>query len=89
MAARLVPPQSVFALLDPVFNVAPSVVNPDHFASLKPGIGHDEIVARKQFAHMPLDLGDHLAGLVPTFGLICYVYVFDLNTTLRWPMLIH
>ena len=34
---------------------------------------------------MPLDLGNHSAGFVPAFGLICHVYIFDLNATLRRP----
>ena len=83
VAACLVPAQRVFTFLYPVFNIARPVVNLNHRKCRQPGIGYDEIVAGKQLTHMPLDLGDHSAGLVPTFGLICHVYVFDLNATLR------
>ena len=70
MTARLIPAERILALFNPVFNIAPSVVNFDHRACLNPGIGHDEIIPWKKFGTMPLDFGDHSPGFVPAFSLI-------------------
>ena len=41
-AARLVPPEGILALLDPVLNLCPAVICLDDLASSKPGVCHDE-----------------------------------------------
>ena len=41
-AARLVPPQRILALFDPVFDLCPAVVDLHHLRRLEPGVGHDE-----------------------------------------------
>ena len=69
MATRFVPPQTVLALLDPVFNVASAVVYLDHLVCRKPGIGHNEIVPGERFTKMPLDFSDYTPRLGPAFCL--------------------
>ena len=84
MATCLVPAQRVFALFDPVFDVAPPVIKLDHRKGRQPGIGYDEIASGKQLTHMPLDLGNYSSGFIPALGLICHIHIFDLDTTSRW-----
>jgi hypothetical protein len=56
--------RSVFAFLDPVFNISASTVNFDHLVSRKPGIGYDEIVPGKQFTKVPDKLPNTPRGMV-------------------------
>ena len=73
MAACLDPAQRIFTLLDPVFDITPPVLTLTHGKCREPRIGYNEKVSGKQLSHMPLDLGDHPAGLTPTFSLIGHV----------------
>ena len=84
MTTCLIPTQSVLALLYSVLNITTSIVDFDHLASRKPGIGHDEIVPGKQFIKMPFDFGDHPPGLVPAFRLVLQVNILGLYPVLWW-----
>ncbi len=73
MATGLVPAQGVLALLDPVLDIAPAIVDLDHLRPVEPGIGHDEASLGEQLALVPLDLANNTAGLAPALGLIVKV----------------
>jgi len=66
-------------------NVAPAIVDLDHFGLGQPGVGHDETYPREQLTLMPLDLADHPARLVPALGLVTEISDPDLDAALGWP----
>ena len=70
LAGQSRPVQGIFAFLDPLLGGAATVVKVNHPLGLCAHIGHDETDSRKEFAAMPLDLGNHPARPVPTGGLI-------------------
>ena len=82
MATGLVPTQGVFALFDPVLDIAPAIVDLDHLRPVKPGIGHDEANPGEQLALIPLDLANNTAGLAPALGLVVKVDDLDLDAVL-------
>ena len=81
----LIPAKSLLALLDPVLNIDPAVIDLDHLGLGQPGVGHDEIGPREQLASMSFDLADHPPRLVPVFGLVAEVDDPDLDAVLGWP----
>jgi len=82
MATGLVPAQGVLALLDPVLDIAPAIVDLDQLRPVEPGIGHDEANPREQLTLMPFDFADNPAGLAPALGLVVKVDDLDLDAAL-------
>ena len=70
MAARLVPPQSVFPLLYPVFDLSPPIVDRDYSLCFHVRVGHNKSGTRKEFSHMPFYLADNSSGLIQFLGLV-------------------
>jgi hypothetical protein len=83
LAAGFVPTQSVLALLDPVFHVAPAIIDFDHFTGWESGVGNHKRDAREEFTPVPFDLGHHPAVLISAFRLVLQVHYFYLNPTLE------
>ena len=63
----------MLAFLDPLLGRATTVVKVNHALGSCAPIGHDETDSRKEFAAMPLDLGNHPTRPLPTGGLILEV----------------
>src|SRR4030042_5314040 len=79
------PLQFVFALFDPLLGSASLVVEPHHVARLPSEIRHNEADSRKQFACMPLDLGNYPSRDFPTGRLLAQAMVQDNRLLRRTP----
>ena len=79
----LVPTERVLALLDPVLDLCPAIVNLDHLAGSKSGVCHNEPNPGEQLPLMPLDLANHSPGPVPASRLVVEVDQFCLDPRFR------
>jgi hypothetical protein len=70
MATRLVPPQGILPFLDPVLNIAATIVYLDQFPGRERGIGDNEPYAWEEFPLVPLDFRNHPTFLGLGLGLI-------------------
>ena len=84
LATGLVPAQSVFAFLDPIFHIPPAVIDLDHFTGRQSGVGDYKPDPGEKLAPVPLDLRHHPARPAPILGLVVEVNNLDLDTTLGW-----
>jgi hypothetical protein len=82
MAARFVPPESVFSFLYPVFDLSPPIVDRDYSFCFHVRVGHDESDAREEFPDMPFYFADNPSGLIPFLSLVMKLDHFYLNATL-------
>jgi uncharacterized coiled-coil protein SlyX len=73
------PLDRILAFFDPLLRRAATIVELDHLPRPAGHVGHDEPGTRKQLARVPLDLGHHAAGMVPTLRLIREVRVEHLG----------
>ena len=70
LAGQPRPVQGILAFLDPLLGPAATVVKVNHPLGSCAPVGQDETDSRKEFAAMPLDLGNHPTRPVPTGRLI-------------------
>ena len=70
LAGQPRPVQGILAFLDPLLGPAATVVKVNHPLGSCAPVGQDETDSRKEFAAMPLDLGNHPTRPVPTGGLV-------------------
>ena len=73
LAGQPGPVQGILAFLDPLLGRATSIVKVNQPGGLRAHIGHDETDSRKEFAAMPLHLGNDPTRPVPTGGWIAEI----------------
>ncbi len=78
--------QGVLALLDPLLRRATAIVKADYAFWRVAQVGHDETNPGEQLATMPLYLGHHSPGQVPTLSLVGKVVVGD-DRLVRRPLI--
>ena len=82
VAAGLVPAKGVFALLDPVLDISPAIVDLHHLRPVEPGVGHDETDLREYLPLGPFQFADHTAGPRPALGTVVEIENLDLRSPL-------
>src|ERR671915_1437125 len=71
------PVQGVLAFFYPLLCSAPAIVEADYPYGWIAQVGDDEADSGKQFSLMPLHLGYHPSGNIPTLGLVGEVVIRD------------
>lgn len=79
VAAGLVPPKRVLALLDPILHLATAIVYLDDLLGCQLRITDNKTYTGKKFARVPFDLADHPALTAPALDLVVKSYDPHLN----------
>jgi hypothetical protein len=70
MTTRLIPPESVLHLFDPVFNLGTTIVNRNYLVCLKMRVGHNKSDTREEFTNVPFDFTDNPSRFIPFLRLV-------------------
>ena len=77
MAREARPLYRMLAFLDPLLRRSPLVIESDNAFGRTSEVRNDEANPGKQFAFVPLNLGDHPPGAVPALSLVGKVGIPD------------
>ena len=70
IATRLIPPEGVLPLFDPVFNLSSTTVNRNYLACFNIRFSHNETDTREEFTHTPFDFKDNPSRFIPFLRLV-------------------